>query len=153
MAMARYFAMYLDERGALLPIYHAVRAQGLAGLEGDPGVHVAGFVERVTGEGVVALDQDFVAWFRGAGAPPPLMAVAERGPLHVTTADLNVRSGPGTDFEKLTTLTEGSIFAAFGQADGWWRLELSDGTTGYASGDFTRALDDAKLVDKWQPPD
>jgi hypothetical protein len=147
MAMARYFAMYLDQRGALAPIYHAVRANGLAGLDGDPGAHVVGIVEDITGQDAASLDRDFAAWFSGERRAPP-MAVAERGPLHVTTANLNVRSGPGTDFEKLATLPQGSVFASSGSEGGWLMLELSDGTTGYVSRDFTRPID---AVGKWQP--
>jgi hypothetical protein len=152
MAMARYFAMYLDARGALRPVFAAVRDRGFDALGGeDPGAHVVGIVEAVAGADAAALDAGFVAWFEGRAevAPTPR---AEGGPLYATTADLNVRTGPGRDFERLATLPGGTIFTATGETEGaggsWLRLELSDGTTGFASRDYARPVE---AIGKWSP--
>jgi hypothetical protein len=144
MAMARYFAMYLDARGELGRVFAAVRDGGLNGLDGDPGAHVVGIVERVTATDVAELDRGFVAWYQGREtvAPAPLSARADAGAPYATTANLRVRSGPGRDFEMLTTLPQGTVFAVTGAERGWLRLELSDGATGFVSEDFALPVED-----------
>jgi hypothetical protein len=150
MAMARYFAMYLDARGDLGPVFAAVRDRGLEGLDGDPGAHVARLVEEVTGADMAALDAGFVDWYQGRSPAGPT-AVTAGGTLYATNTNLRVRSGPGTSFEQLALLPEGTVFAVMGVEGGWLRLALSDGATGYVSADFAHPLPDGASIDKSTP--
>ena len=53
----------------------------------------------------------------------------------VTTATLNVRSGPGTHYERIKRVVEGNTFnVILGKSyEGWYALEFSNGVIGYAS--------------------
>ena len=57
----------------------------------------------------------------------------------VTTASLNIRSGAGTDFEKIGTLRLGKIVTILGECDGWYQLE-----SGYVSSDYVTIVDAAE---------
>ncbi len=64
MAMARYFALYLQERGQLPALYRALRERPLGSEQGAPvGSAVAALVERVLGQPLAAVDQAFATWF------------------------------------------------------------------------------------------
>lgn len=55
---------------------------------------------------------------------------------YVTTENLNVRKGPGTDFEKITLLPRGTRVTVLANGDnGWSRVKLSEGT-GYAKTEY-----------------
>ncbi|MFT3950686.1 MAG: cell wall hydrolase [Oscillospiraceae bacterium] len=44
-----------------------------------------------------------------------------------TTGDVNLRKGPGTDYTKLTTLSEGKKVSVIGVTDtGWYKVEVSE---------------------------
>jgi hypothetical protein len=64
LATARYFALYLQERGKLADVYAAFRDQGLAELTGDVHAHALRLVERTLGQPIAAIDRDFEQWFR-----------------------------------------------------------------------------------------
>jgi uncharacterized protein YraI len=54
---------------------------------------------------------------------------------------IRFRSGPGTDYTTLAILEEGAELKVLGgpeEGDGfaWWRLEMDDGTTGWAAEDW-----------------
>ena len=48
---------------------------------------------------------------------------------------VNVRSGPGTDYDRVTTLAEGKRVAVLDQSGSWCRISV-DGATGYIYADF-----------------
>ncbi len=64
LATARYFALYLQERGKLADVYAAFRDLGLAELTGDVHAHALRLVERTLGQPIAAIDRDFEQWFR-----------------------------------------------------------------------------------------
>ncbi len=137
MAMARYFALYLQERGQLAEVYRAIRDRGFEELAGAPADHAVALVETVLGRPLDQIDADFVAWFRGEPRPvsPPRTT---GGTLFVATANVNLRTGPGTGFERLTTLPAGTTLAVVDSEGEWHRLMLEDGTTAYVSSAFVR---------------
>ena len=55
--------------------------------------------------------------------------------VQVTTSVLNVRSGPGTDYDKVGTLRSGQILQATAQ-DGWYKVD-----SGYISADYVKEVD------------
>lgn len=57
--------------------------------------------------------------------------------LYVTGEVVNVRSGPSTAFEAITSLPRGTAVADLGDADdGWHEILMENGEIGYMSGDF-----------------
>lgn len=54
----------------------------------------------------------------------------------VVTADLlNVRSGPGTNYDRIDTLANGKKVTLLGASNGWYQISY-DGKTGYVSGTY-----------------
>lgn len=49
---------------------------------------------------------------------------------------LNLRSGPGTNYQIVTRIYGGMNVDGVGQSGSWRRVVLPDGTTGWASGNF-----------------
>ncbi len=58
--------------------------------------------------------------------------------LKVTASPLNVRSGPGTDYDKAGKLREGEVVTAEELRDGWYKLA---GDEGYVSAEFVEEVD------------
>ena len=52
-----------------------------------------------------------------------------------TTAGVNVRSGPGTSYDKVTTVSLGSEVQAAAKQDGWTFVSV-DGKFGWINSDF-----------------
>jgi len=49
----------------------------------------------------------------------------------VTLTDINVREGPGTEYDKLTTLSRGVVVKVTGHVEDWFRVALDGGLKGY----------------------
>ena len=144
MATARYFVLYLEQQGKLQPTYRALRDRGFSELKGDARDHAVQLVEEVVGKPVSMIDQEFSEWFRSGGAASHAGArrlVTTGGTGYIANANVNVRTGPATDYEKLTLLARGKRVAVFGERDGWFEVRFSDGTTGFI---FGRYLDAAQ---------
>lgn len=64
-------------------------------------------------------------------------ASAELGSGKVTTegSSLNVRSGPGTDYDRVTSLPRDAVVKITGIENGWFKIERN-GTAGYVSSDY-----------------
>ena len=72
----------------------------------------------------------------------PAFAVTELSATKYTTQTVNVRKGPGSDYEKLGSLTAGQKVTVTGQADtGWFRIDYN-GEEGYVSDKY---LSDQKV--------
>ena len=55
----------------------------------------------------------------------------------VTATSLNVRSGAGTSYSVITKLSKGTVVDVIESAsNGWKKVKTSNGTTGWASGDY-----------------
>ena len=63
-------------------------------------------------------------------------AAAEPRYGKVTTASLNIRSGAGTDYDKVGSLKAGKIVTILSEADGWYQIE-----SGYVSADYVTIVD------------
>lgn len=53
------------------------------------------------------------------------------GAAQVTGNNVNVRSGPGTNYPVVTKVNSGTAVNLLDQAFGWYRVSLQDGTTGW----------------------
>lgn len=85
----------------------------------------------------------------GAAAPVALaaelpaedadQAAEEKSYVRVVAGPLNVRSGPGTDFDKTGRLSTGRVVEVLEQTDGWYKTEL-----GYISAEYVTEADAAQ---------
>lgn len=73
-----------------------------------------------------------------AETPPATGASAPSGGI-VTSPVLNLRSGPSTSNEKISTLKKGNQVKILEQKDGWFRIE-SGGVTGWVSGKYVQPV-------------
>lgn len=75
-----------------------------------------------------------------APEPDPEPQPEPEFPLYVSGRVVNVRSGPSTGYEAITSLRRGAAVIDLGDAgDGWRQIRLDNGTIGYMSGDFLSA--------------
>ena len=54
----------------------------------------------------------------------------------VTTDTLNVRSGAGTSYSVISKVHKGDTVNIVGSSNGWYKIELSNGKTGWVSADY-----------------
>ena len=55
---------------------------------------------------------------------------------------LNVRSGPGTSYSKVTSLSSGTVVSIVGIDNGWYKITYN-GVTGYVSSDYMSTCKDS----------
>ena len=60
--------------------------------------------------------------------------------VQITTSALNVRSGPGTEYEKVGQLGMGTVAEAVATLDGWYQLE-----SGYISAEYVQEIDPSQM--------
>jgi hypothetical protein len=68
-ATARYFLLFLQNEGGLLPLYRAFRDRPFNPPARDPAAEAAMIVERVTRRSLEELDAEFQGWFPGYRDP------------------------------------------------------------------------------------
>ena len=49
---------------------------------------------------------------------------------------LNVRSGPGTSYSKVTSLSDNTVVTIVGIDNGWYKIKTAGGTVGYVSSEY-----------------
>ena len=149
MATARYFALYLEQRAELASVFSAIRGKSFDTDATDARDEAVRIVEAALGRSVSDVDRDFAIWFQSDGAErKPVGRVAiSGGEPYIANANVNVRTGPSTSYEKLTLIKKGEQIAVFGEEDDWFELRLEGGVTGYA---FRRYLD-PKIVKRFTP--
>ena len=54
---------------------------------------------------------------------------------YITGGTINVRTGPGTEFERVTLVSTGKKIDVLGEANGWFKVSFG-GTTGYVLGEY-----------------
>lgn len=59
----------------------------------------------------------------------------------VTTDVLNVRQGPGTQYNRLTTVTKDTVLPVIKNQGSWLQVKLPGGETGWISGDYAMLLE------------
>jgi uncharacterized protein YraI len=74
------------------------------------------------------------------------LAQATKG-SYLTTADVNLRSGPGTKYDVLTTIPKGVKVNVVGQEGGWLKVESTQGNKpGYISEKYARPLETQQVA-------
>lgn len=64
----------------------------------------------------------------------------------VTAGSLNVRQGPSTSYGAIHRLWNGNRVKVIGKLNHWYKIQLSDGRTGWVSGTYLRVNDKQQLV-------
>lgn len=64
----------------------------------------------------------------------------------VTTSTLNVRSGPSTSNTIVTKIYENNIVTIIGTSNGWYNVRLSNGQTGWVSGQYLKIQGNTDMV-------
>ena len=96
-------------------------------------------VSAVSSVAPAAAAQDAAEAAKTAEAAAPAAAEPRYG--KVTTASLNIRSGAGTDYDKVGSLKAGKIVTILGEANGWYQIE-----SGYVSADYVTIVDAAEAA-------
>ena len=60
----------------------------------------------------------------------------ERIGIVTGASSLRVRSGPGTSYSRITSVSEGSKLTILDETGGWYKVRLSSGTIGYCSAEY-----------------
>lgn len=110
------------------------------------------------GDAVIVLEDDGNGWYKvDYGTVTGYMSgeyltVAETADINVgygivrTGGDpLNVRTGPDTSFDKVVTLSSGTVVNIVGIENGWFKIVTSGGSVGYVSSDYMVACDASGL--------
>ncbi|NLM33972.1 MAG: SH3 domain-containing protein [Clostridiales bacterium] len=89
----------------------------------------------------IQLSNGKIGWVSGtylqvSGTETPIKALSTTGT--VTASKLNMRSGPSTDYSILHTLWQGNTVKVIGESNGWYKIQLSNGNTGWVSGDYLK---------------
>ncbi len=58
----------------------------------------------------------------------------------VTVSILNVRSGPGINFNRITTVAMNSLLSVLNKQGDWLQVQLPSGQTGWVAGEYTAAV-------------
>ena len=67
----------------------------------------------------------------------PVEASERRGV--VSGGTINVRTGPSTNYQRITTVRSGKILTILGEEKGWYKVSFGN-TTGYMHGDYVKEL-------------
>ena len=59
----------------------------------------------------------------------------DSGTVTITGVGVRVRSGPGTSYSQIGTVSTGDSLTVTGKTDGWYRVSYN-GQTGYVSADY-----------------
>lgn len=64
------------------------------------------------------------------------------GQVLLTGSYVNIRTGPGLDFDIITALPRGTTLKLLGEAAGWYQVQLDDGRQGWASSTYAQPVGD-----------
>lgn len=94
-------------------------------------------------ERTVANEQEVVP-LAEASAEPAAQAGTETEPVYVrvVSGPLNIRTGPGTDYDKAGKLYTGRIVETLDLQDGWYKIEA-----GYINADYVAQADPAEVAE------
>lgn len=84
-----------------------------------------------------ALDEQQAALEEAADAEEVPAEEEETVTMMVVGGTINVRSGPGTDYDRITQVTTGKRVTALSEENGWYQVSF-DSTTGWILGEYLR---------------
>lgn len=59
----------------------------------------------------------------------------------ISNSNSRIRSGPGTEYERITSVPKGTILTILGDEKGWYHVLLEDGTEGFISGELVELIE------------
>lgn len=59
-----------------------------------------------------------------------------------SNGNLRVRSGPGTDYDVVGSVSSGTILEVWGEENGWMHIRMDDGRDGYVSGEYVEMINE-----------
>lgn len=71
----------------------------------------------------------------GSGNTAPV-APNSQGTIVNAEKGLNIRSGPGSEYDKVASASNGAQVTILGEENGWYRVDYGGGNTGYVSKDY-----------------
>lgn len=80
---------------------------------------------------------DYLSYTSNGASTPTQSPSGSIGTGVVTASALNMRSGPGTGYSRITTLPNGATVTVLAQSGGWYQVSYG-GKTGYVSGEYIR---------------
>ena len=83
--------------------------------------------------------------------PALAFAQAERR-VEVTAKSLNMRAGPGTDYDKVGAVRAGDVLLVIREQPGWLQVELPNGDTGWVSTRYVRPAGSGQPEPQTPPP-
>lgn len=117
-------------------------------LRAESSMDAAVLTTASSGDHVLVLEDAADGWYRvswqsqeGYMSADYLDVVTEAeedlgyGMVNTDGDSLNVRSGPGTDYDRVTSLSNGTMVSLIGFQNGWFHIE-HNGETGYVSSDY-----------------
>jgi len=135
--------------GAVIPVlptgFGTVFFQGVKYLYYDDVYYQevpSGYVVVEPPSGAVAAQEESPASQVPVPSQPPAetqLPAASSGKVTVTSPLLNVRSGPGMNFETVTQVRQGTVLEVHGNAPGWLYVRIPSGKFGWVAQQFTTA--------------
>ena len=58
----------------------------------------------------------------------------------ISKKNARIRSGPGTEYERITSVPFGTILTILGEEKGWYHIQTEDNITGYISGELVEVI-------------
>ncbi|HHV50555.1 MAG TPA: SH3 domain-containing protein [Clostridiales bacterium] len=95
-------------------------------------------VKFVLGAIVVATIPLYASTATAEAASPTSVSQSASKTATVTASSLNVRSGPSTSYSIIHTLWNGNRVPVVEETDGWFKIKLSDGRTGWISKTYAK---------------
>ncbi|MCH5353183.1 MAG: S-layer homology domain-containing protein [Acutalibacter sp.] len=133
----QWISGYTD--GTFRPDKTITRAETVVILNKALGRTGAGFAENRTGKYFTDISEDFWAYRHivEASGATAYQANISASLLRVTVSALNLRSGPGTDYSILATLSENTILTLLDKInDPWIHVRTESGIEGYVHSDY-----------------
>lgn len=74
-----------------------------------------------------------------SGSGSATLPAGTRAVISVSGSGLNIRSGPGSSYEKIASASNGAEVTILGAENGWYKIDYGNGKVGYVSGDYVKA--------------
>ena len=75
----------------------------------------------------------------GGSTDKATLSAGTRAVISVSGSGLNIRSGPGSSYEKIASAANGAEVTILGAENGWYKIDYGNGKVGYVSADYVKA--------------
>ena len=58
----------------------------------------------------------------------------------ISKKNARIRSGPGTEYERITSVPTGTVLTILGEENGWYHIQTEDNITGYISSELVELI-------------